>query len=253
MSIQVWSTIVAAAATVAIAILGFFQYRVMHLQRLAMEQQSQSMKSALIETKQSSDAATTSAQAATETLEAVREQTATAKDAAKAAADNAAAAKITAETLINTERAWMLFTEFFVVPGSSYPKRINFSFQNCGRTPAWVTELRWQFTKSKSVLRVPINYDVDVFTRAFPTLHDRVISSNKVMVQQVAELDRGNAITEDEEREIVAGDLLIHFFGILRYRDIFDKTRSSTFCLTWNYNRSGRWDFSGPPEANRCD
>jgi hypothetical protein len=62
------STILSAAATVLIAIVGFLQWRVMGRQRVAMEQQAEYMRVSLEETRKSTDAATRSAKVAEEAL-----------------------------------------------------------------------------------------------------------------------------------------------------------------------------------------
>lgn len=56
------STVVTSVATLAIAGLGFFQWRVMHKQRLAMEQQANYMRDGLALTRQAADAAKLSAE-----------------------------------------------------------------------------------------------------------------------------------------------------------------------------------------------
>jgi len=70
------STIISALATVAIALLGYFQWQAMHKQRLAMEEQARYMRDTLEENKKSADASVVSADAARSSAETASRQAA---------------------------------------------------------------------------------------------------------------------------------------------------------------------------------
>ena len=124
-----------------------------HRQHQAIKEQAEYMRDGLALTKQAAEAATVSANAAKQSseiagasLEAIREQTTVAKLAAESAADNAVAAKTMAQTMINTERAWLLLSVKTNIVG--VPHRVHIQFRNSGRSPAFLTEVRFDFLSS---------------------------------------------------------------------------------------------------------
>jgi hypothetical protein len=100
-----WSTIATAAATLAIAILGGFQWWAMDKQRAAMELQADYMRDALVETKKAADAA-----------------------------------KASAESLMSSERAWIKIIDI-LDPKDDIPNGFWFNISNQGKTPARITAL----------------------------------------------------------------------------------------------------------------
>ncbi|HEY7388752.1 MAG TPA: hypothetical protein VH640_09590 [Bryobacteraceae bacterium] len=183
------------------------------------------------------------ADVAQNTLESVRDQAKSAQLAAQSAADNAASAKATAETLINSERAWM--TLEFHWSSSQIPVQVYFRFKNSGRTPAWITECKYGLAKSNVVMRVAIDYEK---LAGFRTPHHQIVAPGDFTVKTAANL---GPPSEEEDRDLEAGSLILYFYGLLGYRDITGSERNTRFCYKW-VPGSG-WAFAGSPEANRCD
>jgi hypothetical protein len=249
------STIVAAIATVFIALLGFFQYRVLHRQRLAMEKQSEYMREGLTLTKQAAEAASVSANSAKQSadiagasLEAIREQTALAKLSAESAANNAAAAKTTAETMIRTERAWLLLN--FKTNTYGLPHRVDITFRNSGRSPAFLIEVRFDFLSSPIAVMGAVNYNA---SPGFRLTVDQIIPPNDESAVFTRKVNRSGYLSEDDSKAIAAGATYLYVLGIVRYRD-FSGDHETRFCYQWfpmEDSAGGTWAMVGNADINK--
>jgi len=164
--------------------------------------------------------------------------------AADAAHVSAQAAKVSADALIGAERPWL----FILVPEGATIFPFSFSFKNYGRTPAWLIELKYDYRRFvPGAMRGPINY-------AF--MGNRIQGGNSVPVlpneqtgQLTAKFESSVLVSEAEGAAWMSGKFSADFFGIIKYRDIFEKERETRFCYTC-LPKVGLV-FSGPPEANK--
>ena len=216
------STIVSAGAAFFIAILAGIQAWLMHRQRSAMEQQTGYMHDALVETRRSAGAAETSA------------------EAARASAE---AAKRSADSLRDIERAWLVF-RLENTTGSALQAEARIT--NCGRTPAWITEIGITYRKLTMPLeKPPETFIPDVMRWDNGTLIPASVDS-KVMSSK---LDGTGLLTETEYQRVRDDRLFLIFLGVVKYTDIFGGERETRTCQRFIPNLG--WALHGPPELNR--
>jgi hypothetical protein len=150
------------------------------------------------------------------------------------------AATASAQFVINSERAWVLFEQLKGRPGDM----VAISFKNHGRTPAWFTEVRAHFVFSDPEVK---NIEWDKL-QMFP--YKQVIVSGESTAEFRLPLDMNRLV----QPEIwPPGDSVV--YGMIRYRDIFGQQRETTFCYAYHLlsdgSGTGEWKQSGPPEANQ--
>ena len=234
------STIATAIATLAIAVLGFLQWRAMHKQRLAMEEQAKYMGQALSETVKAANAATENAESSKRQVSVMEAQSASTKQAADAATVGALAAQQSAQVIINSERAWLLLEKG--PTGNVTPGGIAFQFKNHGRTPAWITEINTALVLSKRIL-----LDIDPSVLEVRPFNNFVVVPGETTRPWVNNLKPLDAPPDEFNATWV------FFFGIVKYRDIFQQARETGFLFQFVENPGddgGVWLPSGRPESN---
>jgi hypothetical protein len=159
---------------------------------------------------------------------------------------SAQAALLSAQAVINAERAWVMVDVRFVPPfhlaklsssdGSVHTRaKMEVSIKNCGPTPAWVVEQYICLRVADFVVMSKEEY----LTPKFPHFaedgpyagHGRVSSANYSILPLVqgqepvkweADLSDPGWATEDN-------GLYVHIFGVVRYRDAFSRSRETYF------------------------
>ncbi|HYL77426.1 MAG TPA: hypothetical protein VEU96_24645 [Bryobacteraceae bacterium] len=199
------STISSALATLAIAFLGYFQWR-------AMDRQAEYMRHAL-----------------------------------KATSKAAGAARDSAKAVMSGERARLMVDQV-----TADFDHVTLTFTNYGRTPARLTEFRFDFISTSAESVWPIDYS-QVTGGYIPPIN---LPPQKSTPIYEAKLNFTGLVTDVQREEIYAGKLFLHFYGILSYRDIFGEQRHTPFYHTFQrpgyIGAKGGWRYSGPPEANEC-
>jgi hypothetical protein len=167
------------------------------------------------------------------------------------------AAKISAEAVINSERAWLLLGDFTEEQQNYRPEGINLylTFKNYGKTPAWVVEHSFHFVrvpKRTSTFDPLEPYDPQIIPFGEP------VPPDKPYPRICAQLELDEAIIG---RPDMPSDFI--FYGHIKYQDVFyPTTRKTRVTLVRKrfertpddvvQERPGRWVNDGPPEANWC-
>ena len=163
--------------------------------------------------------------------------------AADAAHVSAQAAKVSADALMGIERPWLLIQ----IPEAATIHGFNFTLVHYGRTPAWITEFKYEFRRSAAGVRSGIDY-----TR----IGNRIQGGNSVLVAPnqtispfTVEFESNQPVSAADTSAWINGRLPADFFGIVRYRDIFNKERETRF----SYRCMPKLGLilAGPPECNQ--
>jgi hypothetical protein len=182
---------------------------------------------------------------------AIRSQAKAAHRQADIAEKAANAAKLSADSLINVERAWVMLN-LSLKPDElrNRPKvpRIVGLMKNFGKSPAWITESSICFERCSP------EYVIErlKYATASKMPNGEPVPPGDVYKFREVELEPSASLPHS--------DFLL--FGYIKYKDIFfDKTkeiRETYFCLRYRItdveymtDREGRWFYDGPAEANR--
>jgi hypothetical protein len=176
-----------------------------------------------------------------------------AAEQAKATQDSADAAKTSLEMLISKERAriWIEPAPLDLDKERSVEYKLSFH----GTTPAFILDAQagTDITDSPdpatgwerlSLPMVPIPRQITPQTPLDAMPHLTI------------------SMSEEDVEAIRGGTKFFHFRGFIKYRDVFDRERETSFCYCWNVYfghvgailvpiRFERWQKTGPPEANR--
>ena len=175
------------------------------------------------------------------------------------ASKNSIAAKRTADVLISSERAWLVLevtrlksprvTRNNVLPFNV----MDLSFQNHGRTPAFITDICFRYMQTPTPQLETMNYTHEMsgpgkFARGL------VVGPGERTPVYPAALEKFGLMNQETFDKIMSGELFVHFYGIVRYSDISGVDRETAFCFTYQRGEVmglPPWLRSGPRDANR--
>jgi len=173
-----------------------------------------------------------------------------AKDAAKAAQANV-------ETQVNKERARIRIVLEKINPtwtGSGF-NGVTCWLTNYGPTAAFIDDFRGRLLQVH-VAEEPIVLD---YAQCRDILYAESLQSTGRTASFVIPLEPNANLTEDEVMSIRKGQAFIHFYGFVKYRDVFDRSRRQTIHMRWTMRWGGMiegqimqwWDPVGSPAENR--
>jgi hypothetical protein len=207
--------------------------------------------------------ATWTAIVALDTLREIRNEVVIARDELKhtekfadAASKSAEAAALSAQSVINAERAWLIVTADMVsnmqkVKGSSY--RFGFGFnwrvKNGGKTTAFITKIGARFHTVKDISELPDEPNIDLPALVEPTDYfpEGFGVGPNDSVERFTFAQEQRPVSQEDYEAASAGRVLWIAYGIVEYRLIFerDKIRETRFCYIWkptggeeSFNRS---------------
>jgi hypothetical protein len=147
----------------------------------------------------------------------------------------ARAAKLNAQAVIDSERAWLMLRpldpkgkDFWpivrknAVSANPEPTQVVVRFRNYGRTPAWLIESAFKLVKSEmDESRFPFDYQEPV---ALPD--GEPIRTNGTATSVVVQLEANPPyLTVDDMVSIKENRTFLYLYGFLRYRDVFSEQR----------------------------
>jgi hypothetical protein len=174
----------------------------------------------------------------------------------KISRDTADAAKVSADAVRNSERAWLMLDEFRDVRRNNNRDGIDavFKFKNFGKTPAWVVEYCFSFVQVSEEI-----YRLNRFEFGIP---DTFPSGNPVPPLEPYDVMRAPLILSEDIVLHPDANAVTIFYGYIKYRDVFyeDTKEIRETYIRKRFERTqhdiimherGRWVYDGPPEANR--
>ena len=199
----------------------------------------------------------------------MQRQTEATEKAARAAVTSAGAAKASADALTRIERAWLMlctiepkgetFYYDFIEGASGKPVEAIIKLANYGRSPAWLVESNFRLVRSES-RSVPLEYGIPTVLpngEPIPPQHHGIPVAVRL---EPLEPFSASLLTRDEAQQIEERKLFLYLYGFAKYKDIFFEetriVREIYFCFVFQTYREpglplGRWEYTGPPEANR--
>jgi hypothetical protein len=171
------------------------------------------------------------------------------------------AARLNADAIINSERAWILlesikpenFTSDIRITTRSMTIPLSVHFKNYGKTPAWVVESGCKFVRTNTDdFQGPLDYG-----NPQPG-GDYAIAPNDKPFPMFPAGD-SPTVTLSDVIHVQNGKLSLVLYGVIRYKDSFVKKnqpiRETYFCVHLLIAATGmadRWQLAGPEGANRC-
>ena len=143
----------------------------------------------------------------------------------KATQDNASAAKLSAEGLINSERAWMAgFSERKQQFATASSENIGYIcyVKNTGKTPSRILEIGIAFRKTDSLGNIP---QEPAYREEEKTSFNTIVVPPDDSIPISANLSP--PFTGDDYVSFRDRRLFIYGYGFVRYLDVFDKQRES--------------------------
>lgn len=200
-----------------------------------------------VKTRDAAEATSISARAAQQSLTILERQTAATEIAANAARDNI-------ELFINKERARLRvgLEKLNLEPEAEGAYIVNFKITIHGTTEAFITDAQGVagFLPLEHINHtdyVPFMYKIRV---------PDVISPNSEPIEDFAIFGGGDT---DVINEIKLDRLFVYIRGFIKYKDVFDKERETSFRYVWKYSkyspvgdlsRFGEWEKCGAAEDN---
>ena len=241
------SAAVSATATIAIAILAFFQWRSMDKQRLAMDMQAKYMSDGLIETRRAVDAAKASADTAVLQRDVMDKQARFMEEglketrvAAQAASDSASAAL---RSFAAAHRP-KLAVRFVAMPHSvnTFQMFGDFRLINTGETKAFVTKVYSEIIISPTLPPMKSNLE---FKETAEKISGEIESGQFKLIAfptnspRQLEVSERNAIANRREdimqRHIEQRGANIYLIGWIEYTDETNRLRKLGFCRKYNF------------------
>jgi hypothetical protein len=172
---------------------------------------------------------------------------------ASAAQTNAEAAREGIEVAINKERARIRIE----ISGRSLGfkasdiNEVSYTVMCHGYTPAFITD-------SRATVLVSPKSEPSIGNRDVPMSLPSLINPSLEGIPKSAILMSGPLLKEDDIERIDKGELFVHFYGFIKYRDVFGRGRETNFRYLWSLSRLtnsdgthfGYWTKCGQPEAN---
>jgi len=182
------------------------------------------------------------------TLKAIRIQT-------EANAVSAKAAKVSADSLINIERPWLLVTEveYSEMRGDGTESAAYVVLKNYGKSPAWILEMGGDFRTIKRLSELPA-------APVYKTIKNEAQRGLVVVPLTVENKDRhyffiphesNTDVNHAEFDKAITQELLWVVFGYARYRDVFNAVRETRFCYVLGDSMPRFLPVDVGPEYNR--
>jgi hypothetical protein len=164
------------------------------------------------------------------TLKIIQKQTKAAVEAADAASFAALAAKVNADAIINSERAWV-----FAKMKKQAKLSFTLEFTNHGKTPAEVIDIKQRETwtelmhPDKRELPVPPNYGLET-----KFVQPRIIVPGDFFIYDSTNLT--SVLPEEIYAQLKTSRKRYFIYGRVQYRDLIDRTkmRETGFCYFWS-------------------
>lgn len=125
---------------------------------------------------------------------------------------------------------------------------------NYGPTPAFIDDFRGRFLEVH-VAEEPIVPD---YAQCRDILYAESLQPNGRTACIAIPLEPNATLTEDEVMSLRKQQAFVHFYGFVKYRDVFDRSRRQTIHMRWTMRWGGMvegqimewWDPVGAPEEN---
>jgi hypothetical protein len=168
--------------------------------------------------------------------------------------ENAKAARLSAEAVITSERAWLLVSKLEIVQFTKDEKTQTIHYwcrvacKNYGKTPAKLTAV-------KTVIQIGNNREVPddftIFEKQVQPYAPEVIPQE----DPVPIIPRSRTVSLAEMEEIREQKKFLWLCGVVEYEDIFryEPTHETRFCYLLEDRLDGlgrRWHMAGPPQFN---
>jgi len=130
------------------------------------------------------------------------------------------------------------------------PGKIVYTVKNYGRSPGWVTS-QWANAKIVSVIN-GLDDKPDYFSgkgsMAIPKCDD--------FLEPESDLKNEIFVSSDDIDTVASGTSFLYVYGIITYRDVWNKTHDTRFCFYWHAPQSGDlnplgWYAEGPVGYSR--
>ncbi len=165
------------------------------------------------------------------------------------------AAKMSADALVDSDRAWLTFGEVKILdlepmPVGGTPKipGVQYGLQNSGKTPAWLLRWKAQFKKLNSEEELPVDPQYGE-AREFP--NGVPIGPGGFRPESIA---LEGALSEQEFTRVKRRELFLIFYAFAEYRDVFKRTHRTRLCLVWNepsgFDHYRGFRYGGPSNYN---
>jgi hypothetical protein len=209
---------------------------------------------------QATDARSSSGAAASiaqQTLAAIERQAKHMEDQSRALVQSVAVAHESAkvaqknlDAMINRERARVRVEIVGLDMGESGFARVNFAVHCHGPTAAFISDARVRSelgTSTEAPSEIPI----------FPMRIPPVLTNPKT--QDHSYIWNAIGLSKGEIGKFNGGEQIVHFWGFVKYKDVFGVDRETSFCHVYkaahlkmlNGSVFRTWVTNGPPEANR--
>jgi hypothetical protein len=183
-------------------------------------------------------------------------QTSHLEDSVAVARDAAKAAQASVDAAINKERARIKIGLEPINPSS---QQVGFNavacwLMNYGPTPAFIDDFRARF------LHAAQKEIVSDYAQCRQVLYAESLQSNTRTPQTflvILEPNNGS-LAEQEVMSIRKGESFLHYYGFVKYRDVFNRNRRTTIHMRWTMRWGGMiqgqimqwWDPVGSPQEN---
>jgi hypothetical protein len=180
------------------------------------------------------------------------------QESVKVARDSAEAAKQNTEMFINKERARLRIEmkPFRIAPRVGEAHTVDFIVSIHGPTPAFVVESACvTYVWTLEYMEYP-----EMGDRVMFPIHDlpTVVNPNSPRQELFAFMLLGAAESAHLLGEVKAGRMFVGIRGFIKYKDVFDRDRRTTFRYVWKYTTLygmdpdyGNWEKCGTPEENQ--
>jgi|SRR5579871_826484 len=192
----------------------------------------------------------------------LREQNAAISRQAAADEASANAATLSAETLINSERAWVVVTNIRqaelvpVTPGGSIQDTFVFDVINRGKTVARITGpflFRFSLLDLDALTPIP-DYGPQPTESPFGAIHGAVLvpgdSINSIRITCWSPVLDAGVVERINKRKAT-----LYVYASIKYFDSFDRNRELQLCYQYHPRTSSQltvpWQLSGPAEYNK--
>jgi hypothetical protein len=236
----------------------FFAWRAL----LAIREQARLMKDQLIEIRKTRQRTVIEMQNAGEQTNRLighaESQVIALVNAATAAKTNADVAQDNLEMFINRERARLRIEvdSLQLIPaGSGLAHTVTYKILFYGFTDAFVVSSAHYAVATKEP---DPNVDSDLVAGIFSMRVPQVIRTTTATIDGFQFIFPEMRLTQTTIDGINNGSIFVHFFGFIKYKDVFGRERETRFCYTWKADPkpviSGLkfevWAKSGSPDAN---
>jgi hypothetical protein len=161
-------------------------------------------------------------------LATMKEQTEAIKNSVAVAQESADAAKRNVAIVVSKERARVRIEprKFTLNTSDGMPiHAVPFTLKVMGSTPAFIVDTRADVAISDSAEPATVTFDVSM---SFPPVLEAGAWDKHAIIWQTLDFERIEAIR--------SGTAFVHFYGFVKYTDVFDERRTTHFRYIWKYN-----------------